>query len=93
MKKSLYIGGTLLLLICILMSVSCASKQAVPTQNYRGYPVITTTATTTMTMPDPHPKTVPANIGKSSLSDRVSCPSRYCLGVRLSSELCGLQSL
>jgi len=48
------------------MSVSCASKQAVPTQNYGGYPVITTTATTTMTMPDPHPKTVPANIGKSS---------------------------
>jgi Domain of unknown function (DUF4349)/PKD domain len=63
MKKSLYIGGTLLLLICILMSVSCASKQAVPTQNYRGYPVITTTATTTMTMP---PQGVPSFMSGSS---------------------------
>jgi PKD repeat protein len=45
------------------MSVSCASKQTAPTPNYGNYPVITTTATTTMTMP---PQGVPSFISDSS---------------------------
>lgn len=63
MRKSLYIGGTLLLLICVLMSVSCASKQVSTTSDYGGYPVVTTTATTTMTMP---PQSVPTFMSGSS---------------------------